>query len=485
MTKKHIAPCSRPRLALGALILTIAFSFAFSSAIPLPAQTPQGDWMAGFVMPKVAEPQIPARAVRITDFGAKPDGRTLCTEAIAKAIDTLAAQGGGRLIFPAGMWLTARIVLKSNIALETERGALILFSPDHSLYNSRGRSLIFGANLENIAITGPGIFDGNGDAWRPLKRGKATDSQWKTLLASGGRLDEKTQTWYPRATPETWRPRLLVLDNCKRVLLDGPTFQNSPTWNLNPSRCDNLTIRNLTIINPWYAQNGDGLDLESCRNVIVRDSTLDVGDDGLCLKSGSGPEALRDPRPCENILIENCAVRRAHGGFTIGSEMSGGVRNVRVNNCTFTATDIGLRFKTQRGRGNAVEKIYISNIRMANIATDAIGFNMFYVDKTLRNEKEKKPKPTVADETTPQFRDIYIENIICRGAKRAMQLQGLPEMPIRGIHLRDVSITSRTGAVCEDAENITLQNVDIDCSQAPRLQQIRSRDVRVEGGTLK
>lgn len=445
------------------------------------AAPPAGDWMSGFVMPRVEEPALPGRSVPVTDFGAVPDGRTLCTEAIARGISALADQGGGRLVFPAGVWLTGPIVMKSNIALHTEEGALIQFSRDLSLFKDPG--LIFGENLENIAFTGPGIIDGAGEAWRHVKKGKMTEGQWKALIASGGRLEENGTVWYPRTTMDTWRPRLMVLRHCKRILLETTTFQNSPDWNLHPHFCEDLTIRNVIIRNPWYSQNGDGLDIDGCRDVVVRGTRLDVGDDALCLKSGSGAEARRTGRPTENVLIEDCVVYHGHGGFTIGSEMSGGVRNVRVNNCVFIGTDIGLRFKTQRGRGGVVEKIFISNVRMTNIPTDAISFNMYYGGAAPTEEKDStgEARKVPVDEGTPQFRDIYIQDVLCRGARRAVQLQGLPEMPIRGIHLRNVAMTATRGIVCQDAEDITLERVEILHTQGSVVDLIRSRDVRVDG----
>jgi polygalacturonase len=457
------------------LILTALLT----SLLPATA-APAEDWMSGFRMPVVAEPTIPARAVSVTEFGAIPDGRTLCTDAIARGIAALAAQGGGHLVFPAGVWLTGPIKLKSKIGLRTEEGALVQFSPDHALFKDPG--LIYGENLEDISITGPGIIDGSGDAWRHVKKGKMTEGQWRALIASGGRLEENGTVWYPRTSSDTWRPRLMVLLRCKRVLLEGTTFQNSPDWNLHPHFCDDLTIRNVIIRNPWYSQNGDGLDIDACRNVIVRGTRLDVGDDALCLKSGKEPAAWTTGRACENVLIEDCVVYHGHGGFTIGSEMSGGVRNVRVNNCVFIGTDIGLRFKTQRGRGGVVEKIYISNIRMTNIPTDAISFNMYYGGAAPEDEKDStgEAKAMPVNEGTPQFRDIYIQDVLVRGARRGVQLQGLPEMPIRGIHLRNVTISATRGIVCQDAQDITLDGVEILHTQGSAVEIIRSRDVQVD-----
>ena len=474
-----------------ALSLLLFFTCALSAAA-----------MPKFEMPRVREPKIPKRTVSIADFGAVPDGKTLNTEAIARAIAALAEKGGGRLIIPPGIWLTGPIGLKSNVELHLEEGALVRFPPDFSLYppiqlDIKGRprtvatSPLHGENAENIAITGRGVFDGGGDAWRPVKKYKLTENQWKQLLAiPGSVLEANGALWWPSSGAREreeqvgrHRPTLLKLVNCRKVLLEGVTFQNSPGWNLNPLLCEDLTLRNISVRNPWYSQNGDGLDIENCRNVVLTGSRFDVGDDGICLKSGANEEGRRIGVPTENVLIEDCVVYHAHGGVTIGSEMSAGVRNVRVNNCLFIGTDLGLRFKSQRGRGGVVEKIYISNVRMTDIITDAIGFNMYYGGAGPGEATEGPAAGSKAEpvsEQTPQFRDIYIENVICRGARQAIALQGLPEMPIRGIHLANISLTAENGMACTDAQDITLDNVEILNSRGPVISLRNSRDVQVD-----
>ena len=460
------------------------------SASPVRAASDQ------FQMPKIKEPVIPARVVNLAQFGGSNDGKTLNTEIIAKAIASLAKRGGGKLVIPAGLWLTGPVRLQSNIELHLEEGALLQFSSDFKQYpevtynlngekETRLMSPIFGENLQNVAITGRGVVDGAGDAWRPVKKFKMTERQWKDLLASGGVLEEAGDIWWPsEEARRDRRPVLMKLVNCRRVLLEGVTFQNSPMWNLNPTLCEDLTIRHVTVRNAWYSQNGDGLDLEHCRNVIVRNSRFDVGDDAICLKSGANERGRRIGVPTENVLIENCTVYHGHGGFTIGSEMSGGVRNVRVNNCLFMGTDVGLRFKSTRGRGGVVEKIYISKVRMTDIPTEAISFNMYYGGQapsdTKGDVRVSGQKEVPVSEETPQFRDIYIEDVVCRGAQSAILLQGLPEMPIRGIRLRDVSISAQTGMAWMDAENITCQNVNIVNSKGPVLSLIRTKSVVID-----
>ncbi|HBB07481.1 MAG TPA: glycoside hydrolase [Bacteroides sp.] len=463
-----------------------------------------------FDMPRVQAPVFPDTRVELTQFGAVGDGKTLCTEAFARAIDELEARGGGHLVVPAGIWFTGPIVLKSNIDLHLEKGAVILFSPDVDLYplvetvfegldTRRCQSPISGRNLVNVAITGQGAIDGNGHFWRPLKKGKVTESQWKQTIARGG-VFKRPDYWFPYPetlrgdtisnmnvpqnlkTEEEWhsvrhflRPVMVSLIECKNVWLQGVIFQNSPAWNLHPLLCENVLVEDVLVRNPSYAQNGDGLDLESCRNSLIVNPVFDVGDDGICLKSGKDEDGRRRARPCENVVIDGCTVFKGHGGFVVGSEMSGGVRNIAVSNCSFLGTDVGLRFKSKRGRGGTVENIWIDRISMIDIVTDPVTFNLYYGGKSaveVLESGEKVPaavEPMPVDETTPCFRGIHISNLTCAGARRALFFNGIPEMPIRDISLKNVHITSKLGAEFIYSEDITLENVTILPEQGERM----------------
>lgn len=264
-----------------------------------------------FEMPKVQQPVFPAYEVNIEKFGAKGDGLFLNTKAINDAIKDVNQHGGGKVIIPEGVWLTGPIELLSNVNLYTEQNALVLFTGDFEAYpiiatsfegleTRRCQSPISARNAENIAITGHGTFDGNGDCWRPVKKGKLTASQWKKLVNSGGVLDEKQEIWYPTAgslkgamackdfnvpeginTDEEWaeirpwlRPVLLSIVKSKKVLLEGVTFKNSPSWCLHPLSCEDFTVNNIMVINPWYSQNGDAIDLESCKNALIINLSL-------------------------------------------------------------------------------------------------------------------------------------------------------------------------------------------------------------------
>lgn len=467
--------------------------------------------------PVVATPVIPTNTVNLADFG-RGDGETLNTAAFEKAFAALAEKGGGKLVVPPGLWLTGPIRLRSHTELHVERGALIQFSSDCKLYplvvlDLKGEkdvdstSPISGRDLEDVAITGGGAIDGAGDAWRPVKKSKLTDGDWKALVKSGGVLSEKGDTWYPsrevlegvkrleqlrkgkslnladyEPIHQALRPRLLRLIGCKRILVADVTFQNPSGWTMNPQLCEDVSLRNVQVRNSPAAQNSDALDLESCRRASIRGCVFDTGDDGICLKSGKDAAGRRIGVPTEDVLIENCVVYHAHGGFTVGSEMSGGVRNVRVNDCLFMGTDVGLRFKSARGRGGVVENIFISNVRMADIAGDAINFNLFYEGKSSSRETNGAAEtnfPAVT-EGTPQFRNLHIENVVCRGAKNAIVLQGLPEMPLRDVTLKNVSITSQQGVSVTDAENISFENVRVENQSGAPLTTLRVKNSKLE-----
>lgn len=475
-----------------------------------------------FEMQQVEQPVFPEYSVNITDFGAVADGKTLNTEAINNAIKDVNSKGGGKVVIPAGLWLTGPIELKSNVNLYTEQNSLILFTDDFNAYpiletsfegldTRRCQSPISAWNAENIAITGYGVFDGSGDSWRPVKKGKMTASQWKSLLASGGVVEN--DVWYPTAgslkgakackefnnpegieTDEEWneirpwlRPVLLNIVKSKKVLLEGVTFKNSPSWCLHPLSCEHITIKDVKVFNPWYSQNGDALDLESCNYALIINNVFDAGDDAICIKSGKDEDGRKRGEPCQNVIVKNNVVLHGHGGFVVGSEMSGGVKNIYVSDCTFLGTDVGLRFKSTRGRGGVVENIHIHNINMIDIPHEALLFDLFYGGKGAGEETEeeliarmKTAIPPVTEET-PAFRDIYISGITANGVGRAMFFNGLPEMPIRNIDIKDVQITNaKAGIVISQAENVTIDNANVE-TEGEVLKVRFAKNVKVNG----
>lgn len=447
-------------------------------------------------------PSFKNDSFNIITNGAKADGVTLNTKAIQEAINACNKSGGGVVIIPEGLWLTGPLVLKSNVNLHLKRNALLQFTKDFEQYplvkgnwegipQMRNQSPISATDATNIAITGNGIIDGNGDAWRMVKKSKLNETQWEKLVASGGVLSDDKKTWYPTqksldgsrlknpgaVSPEKnaefykeikdfLRPNMVVLTRCKKVLLEGVTFQNSPAWNLHPLMCEDLTVKNVYAKNPWYAQNGDGIDVESCKNVLIENSTFDVGDDGICIKSGRDEAGRKRAMPTQDVWIKHCTVFNAHGGFVIGSEMSGGAKNIYVDDCTFIGTDIGLRFKTTRDRGGVVENIFINNINMKNIKAEAILFDMYYeaLDPVaLVGDKREPPKIVMmpVSEGTPVFRNMFVNHIVCDGAEKAIFIRGLPEMHIENISLKNMVIQTKKGIDISEASNISFENVNI------------------------
>ena len=453
-----------------------------------------------FKMAEVKAPLIPDAKVSLRDFGAVGTGDVLCTDAFAKAIDQLSKTGGGHLVVPRGVWLTGPIVLKSNIDLHLEAGAVIQFAADEDLYpliktsfegldTRRCQSPLSANGATNISITGQGVIDGNGQYWRPVKRSKMTDSQWKAVLSRPGGRELRKDYWVPSegyakgesganmnvpaATTEAeWqaikrflRPVMVSLVSCKNVLLQGVIFQNSPAWNLHPLMCENIIIDNVLARNPFYAQNGDALDLESCKNALIVNSKFDAGDDGICIKSGKDADGRRRGMACANVVVDGCTVFAGHGGFVVGSEMSGGVNNIMVRNCQFLGTDVGLRFKSTRGRGGIVENIFIDGISMTDITTYALTFNMYYGGKSVtevlaEGGQQQQAKMPVTEET-PIFRNIDIRNVVCHNAGFAMEFNGLPEMPIDRITLTNIDILARHDATFQNCQNIIRENVRV------------------------
>ncbi|MBE7171664.1 MAG: glycoside hydrolase family 28 protein [Williamsia sp.] len=482
----------------------------------LQAQKTTGEKFSWTHLPGITQPLFKKDTFNILKYGGVADGLTLNTSSINKTIAACSQKGGGVVLVPGGLWLTGPIEMKSNVNLHLVRDAILLFTTDFDQYAlvegvyegrraARNQSPVWGNNLVNIAITGQGVVDGNGDVWRMVGRDRLTESQWKAKVASGGLVSADGRVWFPSAKTKLayeqkrtatlepgqtlrdfepikdfLRPNLVVFNNCRKVLLEGVTFQNSPAWCLHPLLCEDLTIRNVSIKNPEYAQNGDGLDVESCKNVLIEGSTFDCGDDGICIKSGKDEEGRKRGKPTENVVIRNNLVYKAHGGFVIGSEMSGGARNIFVYDCTFMGTDIGLRFKTARGRGGIVEDIYIRNIRMKNIVHDAIYFDMYYFTKPpANNEKVEIPAVT---EATPRFERFYISNIVCNGSERGIFIRGLPEMSVKQIFLRDIILKTNKGAEIIESNGVQFDNVQLFSDKTdPVVYVENSSNIKLDG----
>ena len=253
---------------------------------------------------------------------------------------------------------------------------------------------------------------------------------------------------------------MVSLRECERVLLKDCTFQNSPCWNIHPLWCKDVVIQDIIVRNPHYSANGDGIDIDACENVILTGSSFDVGDDAICIKSGKDADGRAHGKKCRNLIISDCTVYHGHGGFVVGSEMSGGVENIRVSDCRFIGTDVGLRFKSARGRGGLVKDIWCDHIYMKDIVTYGIVFNLYYAGVAATEmSKDGSGDIQPVDETTPEFRDFHFSDITCAGADQAVFVNGIPEMPVRNLAVRNSTFTAKKGAETHFAENVTFENV--------------------------
>lgn len=460
----------------------------------------------------VKEVKFPAAAVNIAQFGAIPDGKTECTEAFAAAIKELSDKGGGHVIVPKGVWKTGPIVLKSNIDLHLKKGATIIFSENKELYvqkddprdgSKKCNALIRASKCENIGITGQGVIDGQGFIWRPikekkLKRGGAGEF-WDEALALGGTIkpDDKTYSlWYPfnlnpelgipniAATPEIqekMRPHLVNITDSKNVVIEGVTLRNSPKFHLVPTRIQNLIIENVTIDCPWWAQNGDAMDPGNVQVALIAGCHVSAGDDGICMKGGVGEKGV-EAGPQRDFLICNDTVYRAHGGFVIGSEFSGGMQRLVVKDCMFDGTDIGCRFKSAPGRGGWCEDIYCVNIVMKNIREAAILFQSGYADRSAggRGATDSDDK----SKFYPNWSNFTFRNITSVNAQKAVDITGLKGFPVHDLLFDGVNFYgTHEGMSIDYAEKITFKN----CVMTPQKENDikHSKDIIWNGKTLE
>jgi polygalacturonase len=364
-------------------------------------------------------------------YGAKGDGVRKDTAAVQKAIDVCALKGGGTVQLIAGTYLSAPIVLKSNITLQLDKGATLLGSADHIDYPPLTmfhlpdlQPLVSATNAVNVAITGEGVIDGNGESWWEEVR-KIKDHG---ILGSG----------HPR-------PKLIIFDHCKHVRVEGVTIQNSPMWQLVPYYSDDVVIRNIKVLAPEHSPNTDAIDPFSSSNVVIDHVYADVGDDDIAIKSGPinspGPDD-----PSRDITITDCTFLHGHG-LSIGSEIAGGARNIRAERIHFEGTDNGIRVKANRDRGNDVGPIFFRDIEMKDVK-NALIISEYY--PKVSPPDSELPQP--ATRLTPRFHNITIENVTATGGTSAGVIAGLPESPVLGVILNNVNISAKIGLTIAYAE---------------------------------
>ncbi len=376
-------------------------------------------------------------------FGAKVDGVSKDTAAIQAAIDACAQHSGGTVRLSAGTWLSAPIVLKSNITLELEKGATLLGSPDHKDYPAKTefrapglQSLVSATDATNVAIIGEGTIDGAGESW------------WEEARTHGD---------HGVMGSEHTRPRLVVFDHCRHVRVEGVTIQSSPMWQLVPYYSDDVTIRNIRVLAPQHSPNTDAIDPFSSSNVRIDHVFADVGDDDVAIKSGQANSAGPDD-PSRDITITDCTFLHGHG-LSVGSEIAGGVKNIRAERVHFDGTDNGIRIKANRDRGNDVGEMVFRDIEMKNVK-NAVVISEYY-PKILPPDTDP-PQPVTR--LTPHFHDITLENVTATDVVSAGAIAGLPEAPIRGVVLKNVRIEAQHGLAISNAdvsgEKVTVQASD-------------------------
>jgi polygalacturonase len=373
-------------------------------------------------------------------FGARADGKTKDTKAIQAAIDDCAARGGGTVTLTKGTYVSAPILLKSNVTLDVAAGAILLGSPDHAdypqatVFRAPGRqALITSVNAHDIAITGKGTIDGNGQSWWHDADGQKANGVMGVIV---------------------FRPRLIVFDHSRHIRLTGVTVQNSPSWQIIPYYSDDVVIRDIKVLAPADSPNTDAIDPFSSSHVVIDHVTADVGDDNVAIKSGKinspGPD-----EPSRDITITDCIFLHGHG-LSVGSELAGGAQNVRAERIQFKGTDQGIRIKSNRDRGHDVSHLFFKDITMEGVKT-AILISEYYPSV----EPPADNRPQAIGRLTPFFHDFHIENLTATGSQVAAVVFGLPESPVKDLTMKNVHLSGAKGMTISDAQGVALENVKV------------------------
>jgi polygalacturonase len=445
------------------------FLIAGAGAFALRAAAPEGWSAVSRILHRIQPPEFPKHDYDATKYGVVADGITNNAFALNRAIDDCSRKGGGRVIVPKGDYATAAVVLKSNVNLHLMLGATLHFVRDPKLYPlvlSRWEgtecmnysSFLYAYGQENIAITGDGILDGNCDCehWWPWKGrtncGWTKGDPWQDdarnkLMAMGERdVPVKDRIFGERSF---LRPDFFQPVRCKNLLVDGVTFINSPMFEVHPVYCTNVTVRNIRVIS--RGPNNDGCDPDSCKDVLIENCSFDTGDDCIAIKAGRNRDGRRVAVPSENIVIRNCEMKDGHGALTIGSEMSGGVRNVYAENCKLSSPNLNqaFRFKTNAMRGGTIENVYFRNIEIGEISDAILQIDFNY------EEGPKGPE-------RPVVRNIDIRDVTCRKAKYALNVRGFANAPIQNIRIEKCAFNNVASPdVVENVQGLTMNDVRV------------------------
>jgi polygalacturonase len=447
-------------------------SLAFGAlAVSLPSRTAAAGWDGvRAILARIQPPKFPMRDFDITKYGAIADGTSNCGEALKQAIAACAQAGGGRVVVPAGDFLTGAIHLRSNVNLHISRDATLRFNPDPRLYlpavYTRWEGVecmnyspfIYAFEQGNVAVTGSGTLDGraNAEHWWPWNGnpfyggGRDRPNQ----MAARNRLIQMGENDTPVSERvfgdgSYLRPNFIQFYRCKNVLVDGVTVKNSPMWQIHPVLCSNVTVRNVTVAS--HGPNNDGCNPESSRDVLIEDCLFDTGDDCIAIKSGRNRDGRRIGVPSENIIVRNCRMQDGHGGVTIGSEASGGVRNVFAENCRMDSPNLdrALRLKTNSVRGGFIENIFMRNVKVGQVADAVFRADLFYEE----GDAGKFP---------PTVRNIEMINVTSEKSRYALYLRGYKQAPLRDIRLEQCSFGNVAEPdVIENVEGLRFERVTV------------------------
>jgi len=436
----------------------------------------------------------------IISFGGTPDNHDNSTP-FAQALQKIKEAGGGTLCIPKGIWRTGPIEIFSNTTLILEEGSIISFIPEPERYTpvwTRWEGVecyamhpcLFAAEQENIIITGKGTLDGNGQIWWNI----ATEKKHRPQLSPETLIElnfahlnqgfEKQPSGGGGRACQFLRPPLLQLINCKNIKLQDFTLQNSPFWTLHPVYCQNLVISGVTVTNPHDAPNTDGIDIDSCEDVLIENCNVSVGDDGIAIKSGSGEDGIRVNKPSRRITVRGCIVGDGHGGIVIGSETAAGISEVLAEDCIFKGTDRGIRIKTRRGRGGKIHDLVFRKITMENNLCP-VAINMFYRCGASLADGFFNQDALPVNDATPSIKNICISDIQAHGCRASAGfVAGLPEAPIENFCLQRCQIsTDEQSGISPDESEMFLGLPQI-TEKSIRLVNIKSvvfNEVNVDG----
>lgn len=379
--------------------------------------------------------------------------------AVQAVVDACADAGGGVAAVPEGDWFSGAIHLKSHVRLQLDEGAVIHFSGNYRDYlpvvftRWEGTEcynyspLIYAKDCTDIAVTGKGVLEGNGAAWWHWKKLQQRAAKDLAYAEWNGREPEERRYGTEK---DALRPSFIQFINCRNVLLEDFTIQDGPQWTLHPVYCENVRIRGVNVFTK--GPNTDGLNPDSCRNVLVENCTFSTGDDCIAINSGLNEDGWRVDRPCENIEIRGCRMTGGHGGVVIGSAISGGVRNIYMHDCQISGTMQGIRLKSMRGRGGYVHDVRIENMEINDVSDQAIQINMFYEYSTVM-PKSQEPS---------DFDGIHISNVKGSGAAVGIEIKGLPEHKLKHISLENINLRADEAFVCSNAESMELKQVSME-----------------------